>query len=219
MLAAIRGLMLTRLSDVFISVLSIRGSRLIQEEGNVMPRIAIGAAFVFIVSVLPGCMGGAKLVHSDMNGGVVSIPENSNVWPFYYRDAAYAKIRENYPAFDPGDIVEQGEVVIGKQTQNNARTDSRQIGRDGKPIGEVVTKSDTSTTTDLKEFYITYKVKPKTMAVNPSNNGLQQAGGIPKYGNGAVNSGSNTGLPPRSSMNGQPALDPVPNSSTTFGTR
>jgi hypothetical protein len=180
-----------------------------------MPRSAFSAAFLFIVvTALPGCMQGAKLIHQDATSGVVSIPENSNVWPTYYRDSAYQKIREVYPAFNPRvDIIEQGEYVVGQQTHNDQRVDRRQFGPDGKPTGELTLNSNTTTTTDLKEFRITFRIpqSPLTNSSGPSGNLLRQTSGGPRPGIEQ--------FPGRSGLNNSSFnMDPVPTNST-FGNR
>ncbi len=181
-----------------------------------MPRSAFSAAFLFIVvTALPGCMQGAKLIHQDATSGVVSIPENSNVWPTYYRDSAYQKIREVYPAFNPRtDILEQGEYVVGQQTHNDQRVDRRQIGPDGKPTGEVMLNSNTTTTTDLKEYRITFRI-PQSPLTNagggPSTNLLRQTSGVSRPSDRMPGFEQFPNSPSGSGLNHQSMpMDPVP---------
>ena len=193
-----------------------------------MPRTAFCAAFLIVAATtLSGCLSGAKVINQQRDpttgrvvGGVVSIPENTNVWPTYYQNAAYAKIREAYPAFDSRDIVKAEDVVVGQQTRNDQLVDRRPIGPDGKPVGELIRNTNTTTTTDLKEFHITYQVKP-TFAGN--NGGVVQTGGLAKPYDSLPPRSQLNGNAPRTGLNSQPSsmnLDPVPSlSNSTFGNR
>jgi hypothetical protein len=129
---------------------------------------------------LSGCMQGARVVQKDALGGVVAIPNNTNMWPTYYRDEAIDMITEQYPNFDPRtDIVSEGEVVIGQQTRSDQRTDRRALGSENKPTGEVTTNLNTSSTTDKTEYRIVYRVKPASQFGNTSvNSPVQPAGAL-----------------------------------------
>lgn len=52
-----------------------------------MSRAAIGA-FVFVVAGLAGCASPARVIRQDPQSVVVAIPDNTNVWPFFYQDEA-----------------------------------------------------------------------------------------------------------------------------------
>jgi hypothetical protein len=154
-----------------------------------MARKLLCGAFLFIVvSAVSGCMGGARFVHKDVAGGTIAIPENTDMWPTYYRSEAIKMIREQHGA--NVEIVSEGEVVVGQETRNDQRTENRKIGPDGKPIGNLTTSINTTSTTDKKEYQIQYRIKPMTVNTGgpggmvPANggSGLIPAGGTTKPG-------------------------------------
>jgi hypothetical protein len=100
-----------------------------------MNRVAIGV--VVMVAGLSGCAGQAKIIQKGPDAGVVAIPENTNVWPTHYRDAAEALIKQHIgPSYM---IVEEREVVTG---------------------GNNTAGPTASTTPASKEYRITYQKKP-----------------------------------------------------------
>jgi hypothetical protein len=164
-----------------------------------MARKLFSAAFLFIVVTSSGCLQGARQVsfNRETGVGIVAIPENTDMWPTYYRSEALKMIREQSPTYD---IVSEGEVVIGQQTQNSQRTENRKIGPDGKPVGDLTTTYGNSTTTEKKEYRIQYQVKSSAIGGGaPKNDMLIPAGGIPKS-----NGLGSTGKP----LNDQPVVDP-----------
>jgi hypothetical protein len=72
---------------------------------------------------LVGCTS-ARYVQVTRDGGIVAIPENTNVWPTYYRDKAMALIQEKCP--DGYEIVWEEEAVTGTVAHTNAYTDTRE---------------------------------------------------------------------------------------------
>lgn len=145
-----------------------------------MARSLLGAAFLFaVVSAGSGCMQQARVVKFDKETGmgVVAIPENTDTWPTYYRSAAMDKIKENAPYYANTEILSEGEVVIGQETQNNQRVENRKLGKDGKPVGDLTTSVATTTTTDKKEYQIEFRIRPTTLG---AGNSIVPAGGIPK---------------------------------------
>jgi hypothetical protein len=163
-----------------------------------MARKLVSAAFLFVVVTSAGCLQGARMVQKDANGGIVAIPQNTDMWPNYYRTDALKLIREQHsPNFE---IVSEGEVVVGQQTQNNERIENRKIGPDGKPVGNLTTGFNTTTTSDVKEYRIQYRIKPMAIVGVPKSDNLIPAGGIEK---------SSTGLGPTGKpLNEQPPIDP-----------
>ena len=149
-----------------------------------MQKLFCATFTLFIITGLSGCVSGARYVNDDKTSrsGVVAIPENSNVWPTYYRDGAYQLIREQYPNFNPQtDIVSQSEVKVGEKTQNDQRTDRRFIGGENKPIKGEIDQTVTSTSTsDKTEWRIQYRLQQAQAGIRPANNAVLQAGGIPK---------------------------------------
>lgn len=167
-----------------------------------MARKLFGAAFLLIVVTSTGCLHGAREVSWDAKSGsgVVAIPENSDMWPTNYRTDAFKMIQQRYPNFNPmTDIVSEHEQIVGQQTQNSERVENRKIGPDGKPIGNLTTGSTTSTTSDLKEYWIEYRIRATPMG-GQRNDILIPAGGIPKSGAGL----GPTGKP----LNEQPVVNP-----------
>jgi len=100
-----------------------------------MNRVAIGV--VVMVAGLSGCAGQAKIIQKGPDAGIVAIPENTNVWPTHYRDAAEALIKQHIgPSFM---VVDEREVVTGG---NNSAGPTA------------------NTTPASKEYRITYQRKP-----------------------------------------------------------
>jgi hypothetical protein len=187
-----------------------------------MHRILICATCLFVVSALPGCMGGARVIRQDAASGVVVIPENTNVFPTYYQNAAVEAIRREH---GPNVEIAWGkgeEVVVGQETRNEQVVDRRVRGDDKKPGGELVKNTNVTTTTDKKEYRLEYRVS----APGSFNSGLIQTGGLSRPLNGGSNGLSPTGGAPvrngLSNQNSSMNLDPVPTglgSSPTFGNR
>ena len=181
-----------------------------------MTRKLFCATFTLIVVTgLSGCTSGARFVNDDKSArsGVVAIPDNSNVWPTYYRDSAYQLIREQYPAFNPQtDIVSQGEVKVGEITQNNQSTEKGFLG-DNKPIKGEIDRTVTSTSTsDKLEWRIQYRLPQAQAGTRPANNAVMQAGGIPKPIAGRPVGGAPLSLdaPPVQPAYGMPPLNANP---------
>jgi hypothetical protein len=129
-----------------------------------MARTAIFAALVVGVVGFSGCMHEPKMVQMTSTGGVVAIPEDSNAWPYHYRDAAYAKIREKYPSFDPtSDIVSQSLVPVGVQTTSTQFNNTQM-----------------TTASNKTEFQIAWRVNPALIKNGPLNNPVVTAGGLPR---------------------------------------
>jgi hypothetical protein len=140
---------------------TIWGNRIVLGDGT-MARTAIFAALFVGVAGFTGCMHEPKMVQMTPTGGVVAIPEDTNSWPYHYRDAAYAKIRERYPDFNPAnDIVSQSVVPVGMQTQTTQFNN-----------GQV------TTTSPKTEFQIVWRVNPARINNAPLNSPVTQAGGI-----------------------------------------
>lgn len=82
-------------------------------------RVLTGAVLILLSWLLAGCAS-ARFIQVDQGGGVIAIPENSNVWPTYYRDKAEALLREKCPrGFD---IVREEEVVTGQVAHTDTKT-------------------------------------------------------------------------------------------------
>ena len=98
------------------------GNRIFLGDGT-MARTAIFAALFVGVAGFSGCMHEVKSnVQPDKGGGYVVLPENSNTWPYHYRDEAIKKIRETYVTFDPArDKVEEVDVPVGPASRSARR--------------------------------------------------------------------------------------------------
>jgi len=145
---------------------------------------------------LSGCAS-ARYVERQADSGVVAIPENSNHWPTYYRQAALNLITQHVgPHYE---ILEEREVVVGQQTNNN-----QQVGPDFL--------AGITTTRELTEWRIAYRraanphypsvgghtsVSPPTGS-RPVTHGSTQAGGntVQPAGGVPATSGVPTGLIP-----------------------
>jgi hypothetical protein len=145
---------------------------------------------------LSGCAS-ARYVERQADSGVVAIPENSNHWPTYYRQAALNLITQHVgPHYE---ILEEREVVVGQQTNNN-----QQVGPDFL--------AGITTTRELTEWRIAYRraanphypsvgghtrVSPPTGS-RPVTHGSTQAGGntVQPAGGVPATSGGATGLIP-----------------------
>jgi hypothetical protein len=165
-----------------------------------MTRVFLGVAA--LVASLSGCASQAKLVSRDIQTGtgVVSIPENTDSWPFYYRRSAMEMIAKDVGPNPERYIINEERVKVGQQvnTSNNQQMNSNQAGN-----RQSITGNATSTTSDVYEYRITYQKRPlppgtpaSTLGVGSAQQtqylqgagtpgGLQPAGGIvPNVGPG-----------------------------------
>lgn len=168
---------------------------------------------VGVMTGLSGCAT-ARYVERHAEGGVVAIPENSNHWPTYYRQAALDLITQHVgPHYE---ILEEREVVVGQQTNNN-----QQLGPDFL--------AGITTTHQLTEWRIAYRraaslhYPPATGSQQPRN-GSPAASGSRPVGNGTLPSGTH----PIQPTGGVPTVTPgaagvipsvaPPPTGQTFGT-
>jgi hypothetical protein len=98
-----------------------------------------------------GCAQSARHIVKEPGGGVVAIPEDSNVWPTYYRDKANKLMHEHCP--QGCTIVREEEVVTGVSTTDSVNTDTHEFGLFS--VREQV--NNTTTTRNQTEFRITYQ--------------------------------------------------------------
>lgn len=126
-------------------------------RGTIMLSIVLGAL------VGSGCAttGQARYVYQDGQYGVVGIPENTSVWPNYYRAGAEALMLKHFPS--GFEVVRAEEVVEGSRTLTVFGTNSAQIDTDGPvPLVKVGKLGRTATRTQadnvkIKECRIVYK--------------------------------------------------------------
>jgi hypothetical protein len=73
-------------------------------------------------------MHDARMVTKDNNVVIVAIPEDTDTWPHHYKQQAFDKIKEAYPAFDPKkDNVSFQTVPVGPQSRHNYKTEVQVI--------------------------------------------------------------------------------------------
>jgi hypothetical protein len=84
------------------------------------PRPKVHSLLLLAVLTLTGCAT-ARVVSRNPDGGVVAIPENSNYWPYHYRDKAIELIKEDCPY---GHVIAwEGEVPVGTTTKERGSSD------------------------------------------------------------------------------------------------
>jgi hypothetical protein len=97
-----------------------------------------------------GCASGARYIVRQPNGGMVSIPENSDVWPTYYRSKADELMKKQFPG---GYVVDrEEEVVVGQTSTNHQSTDTHKVG----PFTVDAQTQNAVETHDKTEYRITY---------------------------------------------------------------
>jgi hypothetical protein len=110
-----------------------------------------------------GCAGmhEARYVYQDGEYGVVGIPENTNIWPDYYRDQAEALMKAHFP--EGHEIVRAEEVVEGSRTTTVKGTNTAEIAPHLPApllsIGKIGLTADRSQadSTKIKECRIIYR--------------------------------------------------------------
>lgn len=120
-----------------------------------------------------GCAGmhEARYVYQDGEYGVVGIPENTNLWPTYYRDRAEALMKGHFP--EGHEIVRAEEVVEGSRTTTVKGTNTAQIEpRLPAPlltIGKIGLTADRSQadSVKIKECRIIYRRTPTSAPSEP----------------------------------------------------
>ncbi len=126
-------------------------------RGTILLAIVLGAL------VGSGCAttGQARYVYQDGQYGVVGIPENTSVWPNYYRASAEVLMLKHFPS--GFEVVRAEEVVEGSRTLTVNGTNSAQIDTEGPvPLIKVGKLGRTATRTQadnvkIKECRIVYK--------------------------------------------------------------
>ena len=106
-----------------------------------MSRTVLLGTFVFVVVGLSGCATPAHIIRKDSTSVVVAVPDDSNSWPFYYRDEATRTAGEyiTEPELKSVQRVKVGEQMVN--TQDVTRRDL--TGKKEKPLGEVTTSTNT----------------------------------------------------------------------------
>jgi hypothetical protein len=107
-----------------------------------------------LLAAVTGC-GSARLIHATPDGGVVAIPSNSNTWPMKYRDEAEKLMARRCP--NGYDIVDEGEVVVGKKSTTNEAIDRTGPKNSGSGQSDQTTISKVTTVSDQTEYRITFR--------------------------------------------------------------
>ena len=106
----------------------------------------------------------ARYVYQDGEYGVVGIPENTNVWPHYYRDQAEVLIAAHFP--EGHEVVRAEEVVEGSRTTTVKGTNTAEIAPHLPApivsIGKIGLTADRSQadSVKIKECRIIYRRSP-----------------------------------------------------------
>lgn len=125
-------------------------------------------ALVVSLCVAGGCASPAKHVEKNRDGGIVSIPNNTDAWPSHNRRAALDLIQKhvgvNY------EIVQEREVVVGQSTTNNQQVNTEQTVNRSMPFlpAEKQTITNNTTSRDVTEWRIWYR---RVDAPRPGING------------------------------------------------
>jgi hypothetical protein len=163
---------------------------------------------------------------------VVAVPDNTNVWPTYYQDEALALAKKSIsnPMLDT-----TLRVKIGEQTVNTQDVTRRDIGgqNQNKPkSGEIVTATNTTSTSDSYEYHLQFRsvvpmTTPNTLRQgdalsrpigmpgnaptpgnsppNPSGPAIREAGGLMAPQNSDLRLSRPDLQPPSGSIGGMPA--------------
>jgi hypothetical protein len=159
-----------------------------------MSRAALLGMFAFVVAGLSGCASPAHVIRKDPTSVVVAVPDDTNTWPFYYRDEATRTAAEFIQ--DP-ELKSIQRVKVGEQMVNTQDMTRRDLtGKKEKPLGEVTTSTNTTSVSDKYEFQLAYVSRtagrvPNTFINNtgrtaiPAGDSVTPAGGLLSPGNDA----------------------------------
>ena len=139
------------------------GGKLFSRGGIMVRSICSAAVLLTALAGVTGCTNPAyfaKQPDPATGMAVVTVPQ-SDWCQWYYKHEALDFIRSTYPSFKEKDIVVAGEVPRGQFI------DGRQVGPDGKPIGNLNMNVD-------KEYQIVFRLPPKPMVTTV--NGVQTTG-------------------------------------------
>ena len=113
--------------------------------------------FIYLIVLLAaGCAGPARYVTKQGAEGVVSVPDDTNRWPHYYRNQAVELIEKHVGS--DYEIVKEEQVVTGQVTRND-----QHVQREEHPsiipwmATETQRVQNTATTSDVTEWRITYR--------------------------------------------------------------
>lgn len=112
---------------------------------------------------LSGCASPARVIKSDPMSVVVAVPDQTNDWPFHYRDEA-TKVAATHLS-DPV-LVSINRVKVG-ETVTNSGNSSRQdlVNQNNKTrFGEVVNTSSTTAVRDEYEYHLEFQSRKGSSA-------------------------------------------------------
>jgi hypothetical protein len=146
-------------------------------------RRALPAAVLLLASVA-GCAGvgagvggsSARMIQTSPDGGIVAIPNNSDCWPFFFRDQANKlmamKCSGGY------EILQEEEVIVGRKVQTNEIIDPNEPIDDPSLVrpanaqkNKVPTVVKLTAKHDQTEYRITFR-STQPMPVVPSRTEL-----------------------------------------------
>ena len=110
---------------------------------------------------LSGCAAPARVIQQDAVSVVVAVPDNTNTWPYYYRDEATKTAKEYLP---DAYLDSTSRVKVGASVTNAQNVDRRDIGgENNKPrVGEVVSSTNTTTVSDNYEYHLMFRTRGLT---------------------------------------------------------
>src|SRR5215210_2156680 len=118
-----------------------------------MSRTVLLGGIVFVMVGLSGCASPARVISQDSTSVLVAIPDNTNTWPFYYRDEAERSAGEY---IHDTVLVTSSRVKVGEQLTNTQDTTRRELGKE-KKFGEVVTSTNSTSVSDKYEYHLEFR--------------------------------------------------------------
>lgn len=151
-----------------------------------MTRSALLTCCVGVFALLTGCVSPTRIVRQDAASVVIAVPENTNVWPSYYRDEARKAAEQSIGECT---LVGGTEVKVGETVTNSQNVDRRDLGGQNKTpkIGEITTASNSTTVQNKMEYHMEFQAK-RTIPGNtnlsnqppvPGGPPITPAGGVP----------------------------------------
>jgi hypothetical protein len=182
-----------------------------------MSRTALLGTFVFVVAGLSGCASPARVIDSGNSRVVVAIPDNTNTWPYYYRDEAQRAAGEYI--HEPV-LVTSSRVKVGEQLTNTQDTTRRDLGKDRK-FGEVVSSTNSTSVADKYEYHLEFRSRgPVTVTTSDPLNGPAKPPTVTGW-TPVTPAGGTTpaGTPEIGRQQPAPVLQPPPGAASVTGPR
>ncbi len=160
----------------------------------------LGVACVAMVAGLSGCASPARVIKSDSASVLVAVPDQTNDWPFHYRDEAQ-KVAATYIS-DPV-LVGTNRVKVGESVVSTQNTDRRDLGgKDNKAkFGEATSTTTTTAASDTYEYHLEFQSRAagRSSLPTPTGQPFNPAGPIQQTGG--------TQPPPLPAVGGAPRRD------------